>query len=123
MSAEKRWHGLRALVHDAIGHGSAAVEQVHKATASRPFDILEQIPAVATPTRVVRVIHDTTVSTVYSAIRLSNRTVSRVVDVALDAREATDRTEPDAAPQEQEQGEEGDALEDSPAPEPDSDAG
>ncbi len=87
MNAEKRWHGLRALVHDAIEHGSTAVEQVHKATASRPFDILEQIPAVATPTRVVRVVHDVTVTTVYSAIRLSNRTVSRVVDVALEARE------------------------------------
>ena len=95
MSTEKRWHGLRALVHDAIEHGSTAVEQVHKATASRPFDILEQIPAVATPTRAVRVVHDVTVSTVYSAIRLSNRTVSRIVDVALEAREPNEALKPD----------------------------
>lgn len=84
MSSQKRWHGLKDLVQDAIEHGSTAVEQVHKATAARPFDILEQIPVIATPTRIVRVVHDVSVSTVYSAIRITNRTVGRVVDIATE---------------------------------------
>jgi hypothetical protein len=84
MNSNNRWHGLKDLVQDAIEHGSTAVEQVHKATAARPFDILEQIPAVAGPTRIVRVVHDVSVTTVYSAIRLTNRAVGRVVDIALE---------------------------------------
>jgi hypothetical protein len=84
MSSEKRWHGLKDLVQDAIEHGSTAVEEVHKATAARPFDILEQIPAIATPTRIVRVVHDVSVSTVYSAIRITNRAIGRAVDIAAE---------------------------------------
>ena len=91
MTSMKRWRGLKALVQDAIEHGSTAVERVHKATAARPFSILEQIPVVAAPTRCVRLVHDATVSTVYLSIRFGNRAVGQVVDAALDAHGSVDR--------------------------------
>jgi hypothetical protein len=90
----QRWRGLKALVQDAVEHGSRAVERVHLATARRPFAILEAIPVVATPTRIVHVIHDATTSTVYGSIRLVNRAVGATLDVALDAADA--REEPHA---------------------------
>ena len=97
MNARRRWYGLYALVYDAVEHGSVAVQQVHQATASLPFDILEQIPPAAVPTRVVRRIHDINVSTVYSSIRLSNRALRQVVDAALGTNASTE-TRPESAP-------------------------
>jgi hypothetical protein len=85
MSSMNRWRGLKALVQDAVEHGSRAVERVHMQTARRPFAILEQIPPIAAPTRVVHVVHDVTVTTSYAAVRLVNRVVGATVDIALDA--------------------------------------
>lgn len=79
----KRWRGLVALVRDAVEHGSRAVEKVQLETAKRPFVILEQIPVVAEPTRVVHVIHDATVSGVHGIVRAVSRAVVTTVDVAL----------------------------------------
>jgi len=81
----KRLRGLRALVQDAVEHGSSAVEKVHLATASRPFRILQAIPPISGPVRVIRVVHDLSVASVYGSIRLVNRAVGTVLEVALDA--------------------------------------
>jgi hypothetical protein len=83
MSTMKKWRGVAALVADAVEHGSLAVERVQKETAARPFAILEAIPVVAEPTRVVHVIHDATVTGVHGAVRLVSRAVAKVIDVAL----------------------------------------
>jgi hypothetical protein len=83
MTDLRRWRGLVALVRDGVEHGSRAVEKVQLETAGRPFGILEQIPAVAKPTRLVHVIHDATVSGVHGVIRAVSRTVATTVDVAL----------------------------------------
>jgi hydrogenase maturation factor len=83
MMDAKRWRGLVALVRDAVEHGSRAVEKVQIETAGRPFGILEQIPAVAEPTRVVHVLHDATVSGVHGVVRAVARAVGATVDVAL----------------------------------------
>jgi hypothetical protein len=79
----RRWRGLVALVKDAVEHGSRAVEKVHLETARRPFGILEHIPVVAEPTRVVHVIHDATVSGVHGIVRAVARAVGATADVAL----------------------------------------
>jgi hypothetical protein len=83
MMDARRWRGLVALVRDAVEHGSRAVEKVQLETAGRPFGILEQIPAVAEPTRVVHVIHDATVSGVHGVVRAVTRAVGTTVDVVL----------------------------------------
>jgi hypothetical protein len=85
MSDMKRWRGLVALVRDAVEHGSRAVERVHLETAQRPFVILEHIPVVAGPTRVVHVIHDATVRGVHGTIRAVAHVVGATADVALRA--------------------------------------
>ncbi len=80
----QRLRGLRALVTDAVEHGSRAVERVQLETARRPFDILEQIPPIRVPVRGVRVVYDTSVSLVHGAIRLVNRAVGETLDVVID---------------------------------------
>ncbi len=84
MTNMNRWRGLRALLEDAVEHGASAVERVHRATAARPFEILDRIPPLAPGAHVVRVVHDATVAGVYEAIRQVNRLVGGALSVALD---------------------------------------
>lgn len=72
---KQRLLGLRALLEDAVEHGSAAVERVHRETAARTFAVLELIPPVAGPARVVRDVHGAVVTGVYEGVRLANRAV------------------------------------------------
>jgi hypothetical protein len=84
-----RWRGLVALVRDAVEHGSRAVERIQLETARRPFTILEAIPGVAEPTRVVHAIHDATVTSVHGVVRVVARGVGATVDVALKVAESS----------------------------------
>ncbi len=78
-----RLRGLAALLRDAVIHGATAVQRVHAATAARPCAVLEAIPVIALPTRVVHVVHDATVSIVYGSIRLGTRGVAAVADAVI----------------------------------------
>lgn len=80
----QKWRGLKALIHDAVEHGSRAVERVHLDTTRRPFVILEHVPIVSGPSKIVHVVHDTMVSTTYAAVRIVNAVVGKAADVALD---------------------------------------
>jgi hypothetical protein len=80
----ERWRGLAALASDLVEHGSAAIERVHLRTSERPFWILEQIPVVALPARLVHVIHDRSVVGTYTAIRIVNRALRATVEAVLD---------------------------------------
>jgi hypothetical protein len=82
-----RLRGLRALLEEAVEHGTTAVQRVHMATAARPFDVLDHIPPVAPGARGVRIIHDTTVAGVYEAIRQVNRLVGATLAAAIDVAE------------------------------------
>lgn len=84
MSNLPRWRGLIALIGDAVEHGSTAVERIHMATAQRPFQIIEQIPPVAAPTKLVHGIHDAVVTNTYRQIRWVNGLVQKLADAALD---------------------------------------
>jgi len=98
MANMDRWRGLRALLEQAVEHGTTAVERVHLATAARPFDVLAHIPPVAPGARGVRLIHDATVAGVYEAIRQVNRLVGATLAVAIDVAEQVAEVEqPDAA--------------------------
>ena len=85
-STMKRLRGLRALVGDAVEHGSKAVEIVHKATAARTFEVLEAVPPIATPARVLHVVHDASLTGIYGAIRAISHVVGVTLDAAIDAR-------------------------------------
>ncbi len=80
----KRWRGLKALVVDAVEHGSRRVEHIQKETARRPFEILEKIPPLQVPAKGIHEIHDTAVSGVHGMIRLVNKVVGGTLDVVID---------------------------------------
>jgi len=88
MSERKaRLRGLRALVGEAVEHGSKAVEVVHKATAARTFVVLESIPPIAKPAKIVHVVHDAWLTGVYGIIRAVNGVVGKTLDVVIDVAE------------------------------------
>lgn len=84
---KSRLRGLRALVGEAVEHGSKAVEIVHKATAARTFVVLEAIPPIAKPAKVVHVVHDAWLTGVYGIIRAVNGVVGQTLDVVIEAAE------------------------------------
>jgi hypothetical protein len=79
----KRWHGLALLVRDAVEHGTRAAEKVHLGTVGRTFTVLEHIPKIDAPAKVVHVVHDAYFKTMYGAIRVVNQVVGVALDVAL----------------------------------------
>ncbi len=85
MAAMERWRGLKALVVDAVDHGSRAVERIQMETARTPFDLLEQIPPLEAPVKGIREIHDTAVAGIHGMIRLVNRVTGQTLDLVLDA--------------------------------------
>jgi hypothetical protein len=95
MNNVERIRGLRALLEAAVDEGTSAVERVHRATAARPFDVLDHVPGVAPVARGVRVVHDTTVTTVYEAIRQINHLVGVTLDAAIDLAEHASGEAPD----------------------------
>jgi hypothetical protein len=80
-----RWRGLVVLVREAVENGSIAVEKLQKQTAGRPFGILEQIGPIAAPVKVIHTIHDVSVTTTHTTIRLVNRVVGDALDGVLAA--------------------------------------
>jgi hypothetical protein len=84
MSNMNRLRGLRALLEDMVEHGTSAVERVHRATAARPFDVLDHEPPIAPAARGVRVIHDATVAGVYETIRQVNHLVGVTLSAVID---------------------------------------
>lgn len=83
----KKWRGLKALVQDAVDKGATAIEQVHKRTAAKPFELLRKVPPLALPVQSLHVLHDLTVSGSYGMVRQVNRLAGTIVDVVLDVLE------------------------------------
>jgi len=83
MSNLEKWRGAVALVREAVEHGSRSVQRIQIETARRPFGIIEQIPGVAAPTRIVHGVHDASVTAVHEVIRAVNVMVGATVDFAL----------------------------------------
>jgi hypothetical protein len=84
----QRWRGLKSLLVDAVEHGSRAVERVQMETAKVPFDLLEAVPPIAVPVKVVHAIHDASVAGVHGSIRLVARAVGQAADAVIDVIES-----------------------------------
>jgi hypothetical protein len=80
-----RVRGLVSLVRDAVDGGSRAVQKVQLGIAKRTFDILEAVPVVAAPTKVVHVLYDLSVNSTHGIIRGVNSLVGAVAEEAVDA--------------------------------------
>ena len=72
------------------GRVPAAIQRLQTDTAARPFSVLERVPGVAGPARVVHVVHDAAVAGTHVSIRAVTQVVSKGLDVALDALERDD---------------------------------
>jgi hypothetical protein len=89
----QRLRGLQALFEDAVEHGSAAVERVHRETLRRPFEIVAAIPPIEEPARALQAIHELALTGVYRAIRLVNRWLGGGLAFALERAAASARRE------------------------------
>jgi len=90
MADWNKLRGFKRLLHDGVREGASFVEKHHRHAANKPFDVLEAIPPVALPTKVVRAIHDGVVTAVYTTIRGVNDITERVDDWVVDQLEAAD---------------------------------
>ena len=94
----RRIKGLRRLIHDGVERGADFVEKHHRHAARKPFQVLESIKPIATPTRVVRSVHDGVLSLTYGSIRAINQAAEKtsgwVMDRLAPADEADERKPP-----------------------------
>ncbi len=74
---KKRLEGVLDLLGEAVHEGSSAIQEVHETIASRPYDVLEKIPVLATPTRWVRSGHFAVLRGTYGTIRGVNALLRR----------------------------------------------
>ena len=82
--AWRRLRGLRRLIHDGVERGTGFVEKHHRHAAEKPFRVLESIPPIAAPTRVVRTVHDGVLRLTYGSIRTINEAAAIASDWVVD---------------------------------------
>ena len=78
-----RWRGLKDLVVDAVDHGAAEVEKVHRESVRVPLELLARVPRLAAPARAVAGIADTALAATYGTVRLATRAAGAIAAVGL----------------------------------------
>ena len=73
----RRLKGFKRLIHDGVRQGADFVEKHHRHAAEKPFWVLESIPAIAAPTKVVHAVHDGVLSLSYGGIRAINQAIEK----------------------------------------------
>jgi hypothetical protein len=91
VSSLKLLRGVRALLTDAVEHGSRAVETIQLETAKRPFTVLEAIAPLSVPAKTVHVFYDAAVNVTHASIRGVNGVVGVALDAAIDLAEKAKR--------------------------------
>jgi hypothetical protein len=82
--AWKRLRGFKRLIHDGVKRGADFVEKHHRHAAEKPFQVLESIPPIATPTRVVHSVHNGVLWLTYGSIRVINQAAEMAYDWVAD---------------------------------------
>ncbi|MFH1537840.1 MAG: hypothetical protein ABIH66_02705 [bacterium] len=75
---------LKDLVQEAVDKGATTVEDVHKAIAALPLDVLESIEGLEEPAGKVKEIQQKSIGGVYDIIRKVNDKVAEIADEILD---------------------------------------
>ena len=73
-----RQAGLADLVREAVDDGANSVEEVHRAIADLPLEVLERLDLFRETVRDVRRIQDTSIGAIYDVIRRVNEEVTRL---------------------------------------------
>lgn len=81
----KRARGLKSLVHDAVDFTVDLVEEGHESTARTVMRILDVLPPVAAPARIVNRLRRASTAGALGAIRTVNRAVEQLTDAGIDA--------------------------------------
>ena len=89
----KRLKGLRRLIHEGVGRGADFVEKHHRHAARRSFQVLESVRPIATPTKIVRTVHDGVLSLTYGSIRAINQAAEKTSGWVVDTLAAMDKAE------------------------------
>ena len=69
----QRLAAYRGLVVDAVDQGVAAVQEVQEKLTQRPYDVLQQVPPLEAPVKVVKAVHYGVMRGSYRTIRMINR--------------------------------------------------
>ena len=80
----RRLRGLQRLIHDGVRQGADFVETHHRRAADKPFKVLESIPPIAAPTKLVHGIHDGVLWLSYGGIRAINHAIAVADDWLVD---------------------------------------
>ena len=80
----RRLRGLKHLIHDGVRQGADFVEKHHRHAAEKSFRVLESIPPIAAPTKVVHGVHDGVLSLSYGGIRAINHAIAVADDWLVD---------------------------------------
>ena len=78
---------LKDLVQDIIDKGATSVEQIHKAIAAMPLEILEKIEPLENMVKSTKKLQESTIGTVYDIIRNVNKEVGRLAEELLTGEE------------------------------------
>lgn len=70
--------GLITLVQEAIENGATTVEEVHRAIASKPLEVLKGIEPISETAGKVMDFQDRTIGSVYDTIRTVNAQVGEM---------------------------------------------
>jgi hypothetical protein len=89
-----RVRGLVTLLRDGVVHGSRAIEDVTRRTADRTYRVLEAIPVIAAPAKVVHVVHDLATTTTFTTVRAVTELSVAVLDAGLAAAEEVSAAAP-----------------------------
>lgn len=78
---------LADVVHDAVDRGASTAQEIHKAVADLPLDVLEEIKPLEKLVKRVRKAQDRSISAVYDLVRGINEEVAKVTrDIVPDGR-------------------------------------
>jgi hypothetical protein len=76
---------LPEIVREAVDRGATSVEEVHKAIAHLPLDVLEKLDGLKEPAEKIKRIEDATIGAVYDTIRRANAEVTKLAAELLPA--------------------------------------
>jgi hypothetical protein len=83
------------LVRERIDEGATTVEEIHKAIADLPLDVLERLDVFKETAKDVRRVQDTSIGAIYDVIRKVNQ---RVAELASDLLKRVPKRKPARKP-------------------------
>lgn len=66
---------IQALVEEAIDNGATSVEEIHRAVANTPLEVLKQVEPLSGPAEVAQDLASRSIGAIYETIRSVNEQV------------------------------------------------